>query len=181
MRYLGAQTPTNRSQRQLHTYDQAVASQRILLAPKPFLKTIAFSALIMLLLILLAVCVITLGQTCTPTNSDTLGPYYLPNMPEIIDITAGTATGPDLLLVTGTTFWDNGTGCYATAGILVEIWQADIRGNYSFAPSTLFRGVTYRCICLTLAAMLKGVTLSSRLCPATTKAGLVTYTGAFKT
>lgn len=87
---------------------------------------------------------LTVGQFCTPTDADMLGPYYLPNMPEIVDITAGTVPSSDLLLVTGTTFWDNGTGCYATPGILVEIWQADLSGNYSFAPSTLFRGVTYR-------------------------------------
>lgn len=68
------------------------------------------------------------AQQCSGTPRDALGPYYKSNAPAVTNICATGSGGTEKLLVSGRIL---GADCRPLAGALVEVWQADVKGNYS--------------------------------------------------
>jgi protocatechuate 3,4-dioxygenase beta subunit len=69
-----------------------------------------------------------LAQQCSVTPRDQLGPFYKSGAPAQADLCVS-GGGKDRLLVAGRVL---GTpDCKPLAGALVEVWQADARGDYS--------------------------------------------------
>ena len=65
---------------------------------------------------------------CVATQRDGLGPFFVPNAPQQSDLCVA-AGDSERLTVTGTI-----TGmpdCKPLAGALIELWQADVKGEYS--------------------------------------------------
>lgn len=76
----------------------------------------------------MAVPATVVAQQCGVTPRDALGPYYKSNAPTITNICATGSGGVEKLLVSGRIL---GTDCKPLAGALVEVWQADAKGDYS--------------------------------------------------
>jgi protocatechuate 3,4-dioxygenase beta subunit len=70
-----------------------------------------------------------LAEQCRVTPRDSLGPFYKSNAPAEIDLCASGAGGGQRLTVTGRVL--GMPECMPLAGALVEVWQADARGDYS--------------------------------------------------
>ncbi len=68
------------------------------------------------------------AQQCNGTPRDALGPFYKSNAPAVTNICATGSGGTEKLLVSGRVL---GTDCRPLAGALVEVWQADAKGDYS--------------------------------------------------
>lgn len=69
------------------------------------------------------------AQTCRPTPRDALGPFYKPNAPAQAELCKSASGGVHKLVVSGRVL--GMPQCTPLAGALVEVWQADERGNYS--------------------------------------------------
>jgi protocatechuate 3,4-dioxygenase beta subunit len=70
-----------------------------------------------------------LAQQCRVTPRDALGPFYVKGAPAHADLCASAAGGAQKLTVSGRVL---GTPeCAPLAGALVEVWQADARGDYT--------------------------------------------------
>lgn len=70
-----------------------------------------------------------LAQQCRVTPRDALGPFYVKGAPAHADLCASAARGAQKLTVSGRVL---GTpACAPLAGALVEVWQADDRGDYT--------------------------------------------------
>lgn len=65
---------------------------------------------------------------CRPTQSDALGPFFVKNAPLQSDLC--TAAGDDERLMVGGRIVGAGN-CKPLADVLIEVWQADARGEYS--------------------------------------------------
>lgn len=70
-----------------------------------------------------------LAQQCRVTPRDALGPFYKANAPAQAELCAGGAGGGQILVVSGRVL--GMPDCTPLAGALVEVWQADARGDYS--------------------------------------------------
>jgi len=69
------------------------------------------------------------AQQCRVTPRDALGPFYKSNAPAQAELCASGSGGGQKLTVTGRVL---GTpDCAPLAGALVEVWQADARGDYT--------------------------------------------------
>ena len=70
-----------------------------------------------------------LAQQCRVTPRDALGPFYVKGAPAQADLCASGTGGAQKLTVSGRVL---GTPeCAPLAGALVEVWQADARGDYT--------------------------------------------------
>jgi len=69
------------------------------------------------------------AQQCRVTPRDALGPFYKANAPAQADLCASGSGGRERLLVTGRVL--GMPDCAPLAGAIVEVWQADARGDYS--------------------------------------------------
>ena len=69
------------------------------------------------------------AQQCRVTPRDALGPFYKANAPAEPELCASGSGGPDKLTVSGRVL--GMPNCAPLAGALVEVWQADARGNYT--------------------------------------------------
>ena len=71
------------------------------------------------------------AQQCRVTPRDALGPFYKSGAPLQTELCA--SGGGEKLLVTGRVL--GMPGCKPLSGALVEVWQADARGDYTlFTP-----------------------------------------------
>lgn len=70
-----------------------------------------------------------LAQQCRVTPRDMLGPFYKPNAPARAELCASGSGGGEKLTVSGRVL--GMPDCAPLAGALVEVWQADARGDYS--------------------------------------------------
>ena len=70
-----------------------------------------------------------LAQQCRVTPRDALGPFYKSNAPSQTELCASGSGGGQKLTVTGRVL--GMPDCTPLAGALVEVWQADARGDYS--------------------------------------------------
>ena len=70
-----------------------------------------------------------LAQQCRGTPRDALGPYYKANAPAQAELCASGSGGGEKLTLTGRVL--GAPDCAPLAGALVEVWQADARGDYS--------------------------------------------------
>ena len=70
-----------------------------------------------------------LAQQCRVTPRDGLGPFYKPNAPAQSELCGSGSGGKERLVVTGRVL--GVPGCMPLAGALVEVWQADARGEYT--------------------------------------------------
>jgi protocatechuate 3,4-dioxygenase beta subunit len=69
------------------------------------------------------------AQQCRVTPRDALGPFYKSGAPAQAELCASESGGSQKLTVTGRVL---GTpDCAPLAGALVEVWQADARGDYT--------------------------------------------------
>ena len=69
------------------------------------------------------------AQQCRVTPRDALGPFYKANAPAQAELCASGSGGGQILVVSGRVL---GTpDCAPLAGALVEVWQADSRGDYT--------------------------------------------------
>jgi protocatechuate 3,4-dioxygenase beta subunit len=71
----------------------------------------------------------SLAQQCRVTPRDQLGPFYKPGAPAAADLCANGSGGKERLIVTGRVL--GAPDCKPLARALVEVWQADARGDYS--------------------------------------------------
>ena len=78
---------------------------------------------------LLALPVSALAQQCRVTPRDMLGPFYKPNAPARAELCASGSGGGEKLTVSGRVL--GMPDCAPLAGALVEVWQADARGDYT--------------------------------------------------
>ena len=78
---------------------------------------------------LLAVPAAFAQQQCRVTPRDALGPFYKPSAPAQPELCASGSGGRETLLVSGRVL--GMPDCVPLAGALVEVWQADARGDYS--------------------------------------------------
>lgn len=69
------------------------------------------------------------AQQCRPTPRDALGPFYKSNAPAQPELCASRSEGTRTLIVSGRVL--GLPQCSPLAGALVEVWQADERGDYS--------------------------------------------------
>jgi len=70
-----------------------------------------------------------LAQQCRVTPRDALGPFYVKAAPAQAELCATGSGGSQKLMVSGRVL---GTpDCAPLAGALVEVWQADARGDYT--------------------------------------------------
>lgn len=69
------------------------------------------------------------AQQCRITPRDALGPFYKANAPAQAELCASGSGGREKLLVSGRVL--GMPDCAPLAGALVEVWQADARGDYS--------------------------------------------------
>ena len=70
-----------------------------------------------------------LAQQCRVTPRDALGPFYKSNAPSQTELCASGSGGGQKLTVTGRVL--GMPDCAPLAGALVEVWQADSRGDYT--------------------------------------------------
>ena len=70
-----------------------------------------------------------LAQQCRVTPHDALGPFYKSNAPAQAELCASGSGGGEKLTVSGRVL--RMTDCAPLAGALVEVWQADSRGDYT--------------------------------------------------
>ena len=70
-----------------------------------------------------------LAQQCRVTPRDMLGPFYIKGAPSQADLCASGSGGSQKLAVTGRVL--GMPDCAPLAGALVEVWQADARGDYT--------------------------------------------------
>ena len=70
-----------------------------------------------------------LAQQCRVTPRDQLGPFYKSGAPAQAELCASGGGGTEKLLVSGRVL--GMPDCKPLAGALVEVWQADQRGDYS--------------------------------------------------
>lgn len=70
-----------------------------------------------------------LAQQCRVTPRDMLGPFYKPNAPARAELCASGSGGGEKLTVSGRVL--GMPNCAPLAGALVEVWQADARGDYT--------------------------------------------------
>ncbi len=68
------------------------------------------------------------AQQCRGTPRDQLGPFYLGHAPEQVELCGSGSGGKERLIVSGRIL---GADCKPLAGALVEVWQADAKGDYS--------------------------------------------------
>ena len=78
---------------------------------------------------LLAMPTTLLAQQCRVTPRDQLGPFYKPGAPAQAELCASGSGGKERLHLTGRVL--GMPDCKPLAGALVEVWQADARGDYS--------------------------------------------------
>ena len=72
---------------------------------------------------------VALAQQCRVTPRDALGPFYKANAPSQAELCASGSGGKEGLVVSGRVL--GAPDCAPLAGALVEVWQADARGDYS--------------------------------------------------
>ena len=70
-----------------------------------------------------------LAQQCRVTPRDALGPFYVKGAPAQAELCASGSGGGQKLTVSGRVV--GMPDCAPLAGALVEVWQADARGDYS--------------------------------------------------
>ena len=70
-----------------------------------------------------------IAQQCRVTPRDALGPFYKSGAPFQTELCASGRGGGEKLLVTGRVL--GMPDCKPLAGALVEVWQADARGDYT--------------------------------------------------
>jgi len=70
-----------------------------------------------------------LAQQCRVTPRDALGPFYVKGAPAKAELCASATGGAQKLTVSGRVF--GMPECAPLAGALVEVWQADARGDYT--------------------------------------------------
>lgn len=70
-----------------------------------------------------------LARPCRVTPRDALGPFYKPDAPFETDLCASGSGGGEKLAVSGRIF--GLPDCRPLEGAMVEVWQADARGDYS--------------------------------------------------
>jgi protocatechuate 3,4-dioxygenase beta subunit len=70
-----------------------------------------------------------MAQQCRVTPRDALGPFYVKSAPAQADLCASGTGGAQKLTVSGRVLGT--TDCAPLAGALVEVWQADSRGEYT--------------------------------------------------
>src|SRR5574341_1390035 len=70
-----------------------------------------------------------LAQQCRVTPRDALGPFYKAGAPAQPELCASGSGGSQKLTVTGRVI--GAPDCAPLAGALVEVWQADARGDYT--------------------------------------------------
>ncbi len=70
-----------------------------------------------------------LAQQCRVTPRDALGPFYVKGAPAQSELCASGSGGGERLAVAGRVLGSQ--GCAPIAGALVEVWQADARGDYT--------------------------------------------------
>lgn len=68
------------------------------------------------------------AQQCRVTPRDSLGPFYKPGAPRTTELCAG-GSGGERLVVTGRVL--GMPDCTPLAGARIEVWQADVRGEYT--------------------------------------------------
>jgi protocatechuate 3,4-dioxygenase beta subunit len=69
------------------------------------------------------------AQQCRVTPRDALGPFYKANAPAQAELCASGSGGDQKLVISGRVL--GAPDCAPLAGALVEVWQADARGDYS--------------------------------------------------
>ena len=69
------------------------------------------------------------AQQCRVTPRDALGPFYVKGAPAQPELCASGSGGAQRLVVAGKVV--DAPDCAPLAGALVEVWQADARGDYS--------------------------------------------------
>ena len=69
------------------------------------------------------------AQQCRVTSRDALGPFYKSNAPAQAELCASGSGGGEKLSVSGRVI--GAPDCAPLAGALVEVWQADARGDYT--------------------------------------------------
>lgn len=74
--------------------------------------------------------------SCVPTSEGAIGPNYLPDAPERVELVPETTDGTRLE-VYGVV---RDTTCAPVAGARIEVWQAELDGGYDFSDDMLFRG-----------------------------------------
>ena len=73
------------------------------------------------------------AQQCRVTPRDAVGPFYKSGAPFETDLCASGSGGAEKLLVTGRVL--GMSDCKPLSGAVVEVWQADTRGEYTlFTP-----------------------------------------------
>jgi len=80
----------------------------------------------------LAVCALpatAFAQQCRVTPRDGLGPFYKSGAPAQSQLCASGGGGKEQLIVSGRVF--GMPACTLLAGAMVEVWQADAKGDYS--------------------------------------------------
>jgi protocatechuate 3,4-dioxygenase beta subunit len=70
-----------------------------------------------------------LAQQCRVTPRDALGPFYVKGAPSQAELCASGSGGSQKLAVSGRVL--GMPDCAALAGAVVEVWQADARGDYT--------------------------------------------------
>lgn len=70
-----------------------------------------------------------IAQQCRVTPRDALGPFYKPDAPAQTELCASGSGGGEKLLVAGRVL--GMPDCKPLSGAVVEVWQADARGDYS--------------------------------------------------
>ena len=70
-----------------------------------------------------------LAQQCRVTPRDTLGPFYKPDAPAQPELCASGSGGKERLIIIGQI--RGMPDCTLLSGALVEVWQADERGDYT--------------------------------------------------
>ena len=71
---------------------------------------------------------VSVAQQCRPTPRDQLGPFYKSGAPTVSQLCAS-GGGKERLMVTGRVL--GMPDCRPLAGAMVEVWQADAKGDYS--------------------------------------------------
>ena len=69
------------------------------------------------------------AQQCRVTPRDALGPFYKSNAPSQAELCASGSGGGEKLSVSGRVI--GAPDCAPLTGALVEVWQADARGDYT--------------------------------------------------
>jgi protocatechuate 3,4-dioxygenase beta subunit len=73
------------------------------------------------------------AQQCRVTPRDALGPFYKPDAPIQGELCASGSGGKEKLLVSGRVL--GMPDCEPLSGAVVEVWQADARGEYTLFTS----------------------------------------------